>query len=64
MDMQIIRVAIARAGVVRADDTSFTAEALRAQADGETRFWDEESQTLYYQGTLPVRRLARNGDGR
>jgi hypothetical protein len=52
----VIRADIAKAGVPRADDTVFTAESLRSQADGKNYFWDEETQTLYYQGPEPTRK--------
>jgi hypothetical protein len=61
-EKQIVRVAVACAGATRADGAVFTAEALRARADGVTWFWDEDLQTLYYQGPTPVRRPDRDGD--
>jgi hypothetical protein len=52
----IIRTVLAQAGAPRADGTVFKADVLRAQTDNKTYFWDEATQSLYYQGPMPAKK--------
>jgi hypothetical protein len=49
-DEPMVRSVIAVADEPREDGSVFTAEALRAMANGDTLVWDEDSRSLQYHG--------------